>query len=239
MDDRQVTELMRDAAQDTPPASFDVPEVLAASARARARQRARVFGGATVGVVLLAGGVFVGSTVFTGTDQEIAGSAAQPAEQEAGQAPYAEQPRQENVPTPSPKQGGEGSGDVGPRTGGTPDGCAQVDRELAVALAGELPATPGAAERGSLRCVAEDRVAGFEISDGAAKGTISVLLRPAEVADQDSPPWSAAPEAAAHVQRATANGDTLVVLTEPAQGSAGPPLADQLESLAARLAAKF
>ncbi|MQA10738.1 MAG: hypothetical protein GEU98_19725 [Pseudonocardiaceae bacterium] len=244
VDDRKVAELFRDAASDAPPPSFDVEDVLAASGRARARQRAAVLSGSALGIVVLVGGVVVGTNVLNGAGDSESGSAGVAAEQPSTtgskMTPYG-LPKggnpQESVPTQSPKQGGDESGDVGPRTGSTLRGCEKVDRELAVALAGELPATPSGRNAGNLRCEQGARSAGFQVTVDGKLGQVSVLLMPDQ--PSDTRPWTGARPHAEHAQRAASGGRTVVVLSEPPSGGTEAPYADRLGRIAAGIAGKF
>lgn len=242
MDERKVAQLFRDAASDAPPPSFDLDDVAAASARAGARHRSAVLAGSALGVAVLVGGAVVGTELLRGGGEE--GSTATLAGPESSTKHRMEQNAPGNPrsgpaaddPTNSPKQGGDKSGRVGPRTDGTPRGCNQVDRELAVALAGELPATPSPsdADTGNLRCPDGGRSAGFQVR---GDGTVSVLLLPPGVAVGQ--PWSGAVPNAEHVRRAAQRGGTVIVLSEPGSGQTEAPQAARLPEIARSLAARF
>ncbi|QFZ23740.1 hypothetical protein [Saccharothrix syringae] len=251
MDEQKLAELFRDAARDAPPASFDVAGVRSASARADARRRSTIALGATLAAVLLVGGG-VAATLApdTASDTAAAGSA------EGGSSPNVTPfgtpeaadvapedaapgrtggPPPKSLPEDTPTQGGEPSGSAGrSTTGSTPPGCVEVDRELADALASELPVArdlipaPAAA-----RCPAGARGASFLLRDGAVTGTVSVVLTPAGALPPSFDEGTLSETAAA------SGGRELHVLATPAAGAGEVPFAGELPSLAQRLAERF
>jgi hypothetical protein len=105
-----------------------------------------------------------------------------------------------------------------------------VDRELAIALAGELPVTAGAAVPAPL-CPAGSRAAAFRVPGG----TVSAVVAPAGVAV----PLSGGPEGAEVVRRTAESGRSLLVISIPAPGSHTAPHTRDVERIAAALASRF
>ncbi|GAA1985124.1 hypothetical protein [Amycolatopsis minnesotensis] len=243
MDDQKLETLFSDAAGEPPPASFSIGDVRASSARATARRRT-VLTSAVASVVLLIAGFAVAGYLFSARSQPENNTASAPATGKSapqfsvqGQPlPTPARPPNANTqtsPTPNPEQGGEGSGETGPRAGSTL-GCDQVDRDLATALAGEIPVTAGAQPSPGRACSTAARSAGFPVADGASAGTYSVALYPPGV----SVPRPALPPGAALAEQRTAAGGTLVVLSTPQPGSAAP-FPNDVQRVATALAKRF
>ena len=227
MDEQKLADLFRDAAHDAPPASFDASDVRTASRRATLRRRNSIAAGTTLAVVLGFGGVVAGMS-WVGQDKgsnSVAGSGDQ--RENTAQSPLtapmtAEQQAKpptfdNNFPGDVSTQGDASTpGSTGPSAGDRAvQGCAAVDRELAVALAGELSVSPDFAEVPSLSCSPRSRSAAFKI-DGL---TITAIVTPDEFE---------APAGAAKV-RAT-SGQDLYVFTQgdgELKGQA-KPIADAL-----------
>ncbi|HKS45562.1 MAG TPA: hypothetical protein VJT49_10695 [Amycolatopsis sp.] len=225
MDERELGTLFRAAPGDPPPSTFTLEDVTAASARATARRRSTLIMTLSCVVVVLVGfGLFrwgpsTGTNTTSGSAQVITGG--QPA-----QAPE----RLPNASTPSPLQGSDGTGEAGPRAEGT-TGCDKVDRELAIALAGELPVTGASGPSPGRVCTTGSRSAGFQVTDGDRKGFLSVTLLPAGVAVPVEP-------GAMTAQELAASGATLVISSTPDPGGA-PPFQTDLQRVAVALAARF
>jgi hypothetical protein len=223
MDERELSTLFRDAPGEPPPPGFDLTDVTAASARAIARRRsALILAVGCVVLVLVGFGLtrlgFTGTTATSGAPQVTTGGG--PA------GPSAHPP---GASTPSPLQGSGGIGEAGPRAESTP-GCDKVDRELAVALAGELPAIGATGASPNPACPVGARSAGFRINDGDRQGFLSATL---------VPPGAALPPAAGAMAREqTSSGAILMVSSVPDAGSA-PPLENDLRSIALALARRF
>jgi len=132
--------------------------------------------------------------------------------------------------TPSPLQGSGGTGEDGPRAEGTP-GCEKVDRELATALAGELPATGVTGPSPGRACTTGARSAGFQVTDGDRSGFVSATLVPSGIV-------FSLESGALTVQLKAASGGTLIVSSTPDPGSA-PPRASDLHRIAVDLAGHF
>lgn len=218
MDERELETLFKGAPGDAPPPTFGTDEVLAASARARARHRMRVVtGGALAALVLAGGGLFgmLGSDLLGGGGSPDSGALS--ADSRTGQP-------DEGVVRPS--SGGPGSGPAatgmqGPEAADkdskleaarTP-GCETVDRELAVALAGELPATPqGDAVGGKLPC-APGGNAGYLVRERGVDVWISAAYFP-----KGGQPRLAYDRREQLVEARAADGGLIVVLRTPAGG---------------------
>lgn len=221
MDERELGTLFRDAPGEPPPPTFALTDVTIASARATARRRSALI--LAVGcVVLVLVGLGVTRFGFTGT------TATSGAPQVTTGGPRPAPPSDASIP--SPLQGSGGTGEAGPRAEGT-SGCEKVDRELATALAGELPATGAADASADPACPAGARSAGFRVSDGDRRGFLLVTLVPKGA----TPPPAAG---VTSVRKETPSGAILVVSSAPDQGSA-PPLEARLPSIVLDLAPRF
>ncbi|PXY31465.1 hypothetical protein [Prauserella muralis] len=241
MDERDLKELFRDAPGEPPPPRFTAADVAAASRRATARRRNTIAGVAAAVVVLAGGTAGILGAVLSPGQGESASQAQAPAMGEAsgdvrGQeqpGPSQERPLStdaEGFPRTSPKQGGEASGEAGRQAGST-SGCDKVDRELATALAGELPVTAETGARPGRVCPTGSRSAGFPV-DG---GTITAVLVPG----RDVPSVADQPEGTRTAHSATAGGGTVLVVSTPADGAASAPLAGDLDRIAVALARRF
>ncbi|MGA6163194.1 hypothetical protein [Amycolatopsis magusensis] len=241
MDDRQLETLFRDAPGEPPEPTFDLGRVTRASHRAKVRRRNTV--SAVCGAVLV---VLVGAGVITGAREsgdEL--SAAAPASTEEvngntqlgpmgqpgdgpGRPPVA---APESFPSDSPMQGGETTGETGPRAEGT-FGCDQADRELATALAGELPvpAPDGTAMPGRV-CSTDFRSASFPVGGGV----VSASVVPAGV----SLTLATQPEGTLRAEAQSPTGATVLVLSIPAPGSTDAPFAKDMQGVADALAKRF
>jgi len=248
MDERKIAELFDDAVPDAPPPSFGADEVLAESARLT-RRRNGALAGTALGVVLLAG-VAVAGFAVSSEDSGAGGSpvaAVAPgnAEGATSTSPNGVQdsnsPRvltdpsgsgPTNAPSTPPKQGGGptgGTGGSGGEAGGTPGGCAEVDRELAAALAGGLPApsaTSGDYVRSPLACPPGARSAAFSARNGPTRGLVSIMLVPAGARQLQQPPWDSRPDGTLGVVVQTRSGAQLVIAEEPVAGTTDLPLDD-------------
>lgn len=249
MDERKLSEMLRDAVADTPPPSFDEHDVARASERQRIRRRNGIATGSAFGVVLLASATALGVALWTGPNTAEEASSAADAAGGGGNAtasPYelpeeggnAEDAPERQVPQDAPsetrKQGRPPSGDAGPAgPGSTPSGCEQADRELAAALAGELPAAANvdvaAAQSVELACPQGSLGAMFRVVDSGQSGSFSaVVVQP----DITPPEWS---NLAVGTQRATAilnDGRTVVVLSEPSTDGGVAPFGDDVQQVA-------
>ena len=210
MDEKELETLFRAAPGDPPPPGFTLTDVTKASARARARRRSAVIAAAACVVALLGAAATAGVTYFRGTETQT--QSAQPAP--------ARPPGVLSGPSPN-----------GPRAEST-SGCDKVDRELATALAGEIPATGLAGPSPGRVCTTDARSAGFHVTDGERSGFVSVTVFPSAFALN---PFG---DGTVLAEQQTASGGSLVVLSTPDAGSAAP-LESRLPQLAAALASRF
>jgi len=250
VDEHRLAELFQDAVRDAPPASFNEHDVLTASTRARARQRTRIATGAALAIVLIAGGS-TGAVALFGDGQRGAETnvASAPGEAEPGggklgpygsPAPGALDPPagslapQLDVPAESPKQGGAPLGKTGPSA----NGCGQADRELADALAGELPAVAitSGPHPAMVACPAGSHGASYEVADGASRGVLTIMLVPRDVL---ATPSVAGGHGVASAPRAAPSGGALILVSQPRDASTPAPFAADLERLSAELAPRF
>lgn len=230
MDERELKELFKDAPGEPPPAKFTAADVSAASRRATARARRTVVGAAAL-LVFAGSGVAAGVLAFAPTSEDEAGapvaaSAGQPSEDQA--RPLNEGPGRasESFPEAAPQQGGAEAGEDGPRAGST-SGC-KGDRELATALADELPVAATATTR-ELPCGSGVRAAAFRVEGGTVIAAF----------DEPGSPTTAFQWAAGSVveERSVGGGGRLYVVSRPAEGTA--PLQDELPRIADALAAQL
>lgn len=247
MDERRLADLLKEAVSEVPPATFDQRDVARESERQRVRHRNGVLAGSAFGVALMAGIAALGVALWTGPGSPSAtvaegnspaggnGTAAPyelPDEDSAGVAPT-ERGDQQNFPPEMPKQGGYPDGNGGPAgPASTPSGCEQADRELAAALAGELPAAANARVDDvlpvSVVCPTSSRGARYDLSDGR----VSAILTAPGV----SPPTWALQSGAVRATGTTAENETVVVVSEPDTPGATPPFGDEVSRIALELA---
>ncbi|MEU3627136.1 hypothetical protein BS329_05905 [Amycolatopsis coloradensis] len=232
MDENDLKALFRDAPGDTPSPSFDTADVVRASHRATARRRNGIAVACSALVLVLAGvGMFgvLGGTDMGGSaksDNEAA-SAGQPG---AASARPLDSGESSNFSNPPPQQGGGGPEKTGQMTAEGTFGCDQVDRELATALAGELPVPVDVAKStpGDI-CTTGARSAGFQVPGG----TVSAAVFPVG----SSVPVT--PTGAASARRTTAKG-SLVVVVSLGDGSGRPAFPDSdVDRFAGVLAARY
>ncbi|GAA4538851.1 hypothetical protein [Amycolatopsis samaneae] len=238
MDERDLETLFSAAPGEPPPSTFTESDVVAESKRQSARHRSRLAVSTSAVVLVLAGaGIFgiVGNVDFGGPKSASSGiranSAPVPGQPSAGPARPSGSGEAPNFSSASPQQGGDGDGKTGPRVEGT-SGCEQVDRELATALAGELPvpvAADGASPGGA--CTTGARAAGFPLPDGM----ISVAVLPAG-APLDEPRQ---PAGAAILRLPARGGGTLVLVSVAGTAGHPVPFAGELGRIAGDLAARF
>ncbi|WP_436492813.1 hypothetical protein [Actinokineospora sp. HUAS TT18] len=251
MDERKISELFRDAVRDVPPASFNQEDVAAESTRLT-RKRNSLVAGSALGFVLLAGGIVAGVALWPGseTGRETGAAAGAPfatsndsrssseTVNDSGQGVAEAEPE---LPPTTPA-GGLSNGKAGVTTGGAPSGCGSADRELAAALAGELPAATSAADtvNSPLACPTGARSAAFGVQDGPRRGFMSIMIVPQNTAQMLQPPWADRPSGTEGAVVATKSGKSLVVVVEPLATSAAPPVsADQVRGIADKLATRY
>ena len=253
MDDDRLAQLLHDAVQDSPPATFDADDVLTESRRLTARRRTLVRNTTVGAVIVVAAGLLTGLGVvgfgsFGQTVTSSAGGAIAVSDgpdnpgsssnefhpnSHSGGGPKA----QFNVPGSSPMQGGEDTGNAGPTTGSTPGGCGSTDGELAVALAGELPSVgdPVPAAVPSADCPSgTTSAAAWSVNDHGAAGVIVALVRPASAA-----PVQVASGVGHATSPPTRQHNVVTVLSQPQDTGGVIPLRSQLPAIAQHLATHF
>jgi hypothetical protein len=244
MDENRLAELLKDAVADTPPATFTHTDITKESARQRVNRRNGLLAGSAFGVAVLAGATALGVALWTGqgtpasvTSAESANSGGNgnaapyevPDEGAAGSAPT-ERGEQQDFPPESRKQGRTSDGNGGSSdSASTPSGCEQVDRELAAALAGELPDTANVkvddAVPVSWSCVTNASGAEFAVPGGV----ISVLLT------QDNQ-LTAFDSGVAQAGASTSDGRYVVVVSMPSGSGGSAPFASDLTQIATEIA---
>lgn len=248
--------LFANAVRDAPSASFSADDVTAASARVSARRRKTTIAGCTLGVVVLVGGVVTSVAMFghTGGERSVAAGQASlsasasttsmrpfdaaPGETREKLRPHsgASSGADENhdLPGGSSKQGDGSTGNTGPRAGAPRPGCAKADRELATALAGELPAAPRMGPLAAkVPCPVGSRAAAYAVRDDGLTGTVSVLLLPAS-----APTLPQLPGASTSIAT-TRSGDSLLVSSTPDSPLLAAPLGAEVPKIAHALANQF
>ena len=246
MDEHKLSELLKDAVADTPPPTFSHTDVTAESARQRARHRNGVLAGSAFGVALIAGATALGVALWTGpTPLNSAGSAESGGARSNGTAAPYELPDEDNnaaapterggdgnFPPETPKQGGYPDGNGGPAgPASTPRGCEQVDRELAAALAGELPAAANVkieqAVLVTITCPVGARGAAFDLPDGR----VSIVLTPTDV----TLATDVQAEDKVFAEAPASRDRHVYVVSEPVAGERAAPFGSDIEGIAAKL----
>lgn len=228
MDDRELQSLFADAPGEAPPAGFGLSDVTAASQRATARHRLRV---ATVSsaaaLVLLGGGIFVALGPMSGdgggSGEETALSAPKFDAQPPGQ-PQAGDARQDDGGSVNAEAAPSKQGDAADKPGRDATRtarCEQVDRQLAIALAGELPVVPDSEPiPGQFDCTPGMTQAAYRV-DGEVISAALVTGR------LNAPDLSAQPS---HVQAFIDKGRLILVMSSAADGQSGAE--DDLQEIA-------
>jgi hypothetical protein len=249
VDEQRLGELFRAAAGDTPPATFDERDIATKSRQVTQRRRSLIAGGGGLAVVVLAVGLLLGTGVFghtlgRGPASSAAGALAPEHTATGGHtfapalgAPNVVGPRGSSFPPTAPMQGGAPGGEAGHGAGSTHAGCGPTDRELAVALAGELPSV-GAPVAGpaTLTCPPGSRTAAYLVPDGSTTGYVIAVLAPRSATGQvrDTASGSLAYDIPSRSGRWT-----LYVVSQPTGGRAAGPLAARLAGYGQSLAAMF
>jgi hypothetical protein len=195
-------------------------------------------------VALLVGGTVVGADLVRGNTHDVAVAPQQGGTTSQGRAPMNTfglpapgAPAPHSFPEAAPEQGGGATGEAGPRAGGTQGGCGPVDRELAVARAGELPATAGAQPVAvDARCPQGARAAGYPVRDGDALGVFSVIFVP-DGAERSATQFSG-PGSTTTFSVSTRSGGQIVVTSRSQSGSVAP-YGDRVGAIAADLASRY
>jgi hypothetical protein len=248
MDEKKLAELLKDVVAETPPPTFTHADVTRESARQQQRRRNGLLAGSAFGVAVLAGATALSVALWSGGPTPSAVTSAEGGTYDSNEtaAPYelpdedaaaaepTERGGQENFPPEGSKQGDPSDGNGGPAgSASTPRGCEQVDRELAAALAGELPAAANVdaaeAKTAILPCPTEGRGARFELPEG---GQLTVLLLPqGSLEDVD---MTAA--GGAQASAPTSEGDQVLVVSEPEEPGGSIPYESDLSRFATTIA---
>lgn len=253
MDEKKLAELFNEAVRDAPPATFGTGEVRKASQRATARHRQNVMVGSVLAVVLLGGGgittvALTGGTSDTKASSPVAAGSADSgnsgtmrSEGEVYPPPVGEGPPSVLDQPEASKQGGSSAGGAGSSGTRTPSGgCDTADRELAAALASELPAAP---EQPQIKvpfvCPSGSRGAAFKVTDGARSGTISVVLIPKGVEPGFAPMGIEVPGTQSFSSTTLRSGGLLYVVSQPTPELAEAPYSEIGPQLANSLAREF
>jgi hypothetical protein len=245
VDEEKLANLFQAAVADPPPASFDERDIAAKSRQVTSQRRALLAGGGGLAVVILAVGLLLGTGVFGHTSSStvagVAAGGANGSNQSFGRGsadagPQAVAPT--HFPGSTPKQGGGENGGVGSDAGGTHAGCGPTDRQLAVALANELPSVGApVAAPADLACIPGTRSAAYHVHvGGSPNGYIIALLVPLNAPTLFS---DHAKGTSGDTGPARSGKWTVVVLSQPAGGAATGPVANQIAGIQKALAAKF
>jgi hypothetical protein len=244
MDENRLAELLKDAVADTPPATFTHDDITKESARQRVNRRNGLLAGSAFGVAVLAGATALGVALWTGQETPASVTSAESTNSggNGNAAPYelpdegvaasgqTERGDQQDFPSESRKQGRTPDGNGGSSdSASTPSGCEQVDRELAAALAGELPDTANVkvadAVPVSWGCATNASGAEFAVPGGV----ISVLLM------QDNQ-LTAFESGAAQADASTSDGRYVVVVSLPSGSDGSAPFVSDLTRIATEIA---
>ena len=255
MDEKKLQALFGDAVPEAPEPTFGLGDVRAESGAQRTRHRNLLLGGSALGIAILTGVTVLGVALWKGTDSQDAATAASAPGVDASSGNNGnrssdlshEDPRvasggaeqQKSFPPESSKQGDAPTGNAGPPgPGSTLQGCGQADRELAAALAGELPA---AAQHDLLAatavCPYGSTSVAVQVNDGDRKGTLTVVLTPVD--GKVDYPVDGSPQGTVVGTGTTNSGRRVYVITEPADGLAEAPFDGEVQRVAAALAKKY
>ncbi|MET0234141.1 MAG: hypothetical protein ABW224_05865 [Kibdelosporangium sp.] len=160
------------------------------------------------------------------------------AEQPAAPAPRSEElSTRKDDRTGPPKQGGSPSGNAG-GAGSTPSGC-KADRELAAALAGELPAAATPTEvTVPFGCPPGAVGASYLVADGARRGTVSVVVVPSGV-EPGIAPMGGDVAGYSSAQSPATSGASVYVVSQPAPGTGDAPLTNDIPRYASAIGKRF
>jgi len=240
MDERELQQLFRDAPGEAPPPSFGVSDVAAASRRATARQRVRIATASSAAVLVLVGGGLFAALGPLSNEGNVGGSDSEVAsvpevDAQAPRQPQEQYGRHQDGGSAEaealPKQGGEAND--GPGAAGT-ERCRAVDRQLATALAGELPVgPPGDPIPGELPCTEAPKQAAYRVQDDGRSGVITVGL--VKSSQEESTDKSGPPFKGSYADARTDDGLTIVVLSRADDGKYAP-YRSELDEIAERIA---
>ncbi|WP_328447217.1 MULTISPECIES: hypothetical protein [unclassified Amycolatopsis] len=234
MDEQELRSLFSAAPGDGPSAGFTQEDVVRESRRQTVRRRNRITAGVSAAALVVVGfgayGLLSGGTpgsLTAAKDNAVSAQSGQPGVGPARPQAGGESPNFTSTP---PQQGGSGDGKTGQLAEGA-SGCEEVDGELAIALAGELPghfaasqASPGSA------CTTASRSAGFPVPGGEVAAAVYPKGIPAAFKSQ--------PAGTVTARVATASGGTLVLVSVPDAANAAPYAGD-VDRFASELAPRF
>lgn len=238
MDEQELRSLFSAAPPDAPEATFSQDDVVRESHRQTVRRRNRITAGVSAAALVVVGfgayGVLSGGTpqALTSADNGAMVSQSGPGSGQPGLSPARPEVGggSPNFSSEPPRQGGDQGGKTGQLAEGA-SGCEQVDGELAIALAGELPghvagtpAVPGGA------CSTGSRSAGFPVPGGEVSAAVYPKGIPVVFKSQ--------PAGTVTARVVTASGGSLVLVSVPSSGAAAP-YASQVDAFARDLAPRF
>ncbi len=238
MDEQELRSLFSAAPGDAPTPTFTQDDVVRESRRQSVRRRNRITTGVSAAVLVVVGfgayGVLSGGTPesLTSADNGALSSQSGPGSGQPGLSPARPEVGggSPNFSSEPPRQGGDQGGKTGQLAEGA-SGCEQVDGELAIALAGELPghvagtpAVPGGA------CSTGSRSAGFPVPGGEVSAAVYPKGIPVVFKSQ--------PAGTVTARVATASGGWLVLVSVPSSGATAP-YAGQVDAFARALAPRF
>ncbi|MER7083310.1 hypothetical protein SAMN02982929_05421 [Saccharopolyspora kobensis] len=214
MDERKLEELFRDSVQSVPPASFDEHDVARASRRITARRRMTALGGTVAVAAVLAGGV----VMVMPPESSVTSKQAQPEVSTAS-------PRSEDGPGILTDRGGR----CGP------------DAQVAAAVTKELPEAASTAPVAAPDCPSGAKVASFVLREGAAAGSVTVIVSPAGTVppEQSKTGDTRHPDGTEQSVRQARSGKLVVVRSDPDEGSPAAPYRTRLPSIAGGIAGQF
>ncbi|WP_438388748.1 hypothetical protein [Actinopolyspora saharensis] len=226
MQERDLTELFREAAEVAPEATFDENDVARASRRVTARRRIGAVGGSTAVLAVLVTGVGFGAGWF---EPEVSTRADPPPSASAPEGPEPRSGGADEAPTMLSVPGG-----------GTSSECGPPDQRLAGELSEELPeVSEASAPVAAADCPPEAKTASFQLSRGQASGNVAVVLSPAAAApDGGDAELERKDDGGVEVTVRASSGRELTLRSSPDSG--GPaPYAGQLRDIAERLAGEL
>ncbi|KDN23791.1 hypothetical protein [Amycolatopsis rifamycinica] len=238
MDEQELRSLFSAAPPDAPSPTFTRDDVVRESRRQTVRHRNRITAGVSAAALVVVGfgayGMLSGGTPksMTAAHDNAAPAQAGPGSAQPGDGSMRPQVGGEspNFSSQPPQQGGAGEEKTGQLAEGA-SGCEQVDGELAIALAGELPghvsaaqAVPGGA------CSTVSRSAGFPVPGGE----VAAAVYPKGIPEV----FKSQPAGTVTARVGTASGGVLVLVSVPAAGAAAP-YAGEVDRFARDLAPRF
>ncbi len=238
MDEQELRSLFSAAPGDAPSPSFDQGDVVRESRRQTVRRRNRITAGVSAAALVVVGfgayGLLSGGTPGSPTAASDNAVSAQSGPVSGQPNPSVARPQvggeSPNFSSTPPQQGGSGDGKTGQLAEGA-SGCEEVDGELAIALAGELPGHVAAAQASpGSACTTASRSAGFPVPGGE----VAAAVYPKGI----SVAFKSQPAGTVTARVATASGGTLVLVSVPDAASAAPYAGD-VDRFASELAPRF